>query len=572
MRPTARVALLSCSLALAAASCTCGAPRQPPRDPTTSLPHGVGTNLDFVVDWSTELPFVDLMRTSRPWISGTIEEWEGGPPLALDGHGWPSRLEPGQIVRTLLAWDITAHPSGNYVVLWDGDGDVELLAGTVGRLEDAGRIVERAPGRLVVRLNPSSDGAGIVVNLVRSDAANPLRNLRVLVPGGACEDDAGRYCDAQTACDGETRCVPFEESHLTHRFHPRFVRSMRAYSVIRFMNWADANATHTGSFDASRAHEVGWDDRVELEDARWWGRVPLEVMIDLANEAQVEPWLTLPARGDDDFARHAGELVRERLDPSLRVWVEYSNEVWNGQFPQNAYAIERGRALGLVGEGEGDDEAVLRFYARRSTELHRLFAEGMGEDASAPRRLVRVYASQSVSPWRSEQILDFEDAYTRADVLAIAPYFGHPIPPESYATWRSMTLDAFFAQAEANDVTPARDAVREQARIARERGLALVAYEGGQHYVAQGDEEVTAFLGRAARDPRMERLYDRYLEAFEAEGGRLMVHMVDCTAGGRDGFWGATERLGQPIEETPKLRALQSAASRTARSGVTTPQ
>ncbi len=543
----------------------CRGPRQPPRDPTASLPHGVGTNLDFAVDWSSELPFVDLMRTSRPWISGTLEHWEGGPPIALDAHGWPTHLEEGQIVRTLLAWDITAHPAGNYVVLWEGDGDVELLAGHVGRLEDAGRIVERSPGRLVVRLNPSLDGPGIIVNLVRSSVADPLRALRVIVPGGACEDDAARFCDANTACDGETRCVSFEETHATHRFHPWFLQSMRHYSVIRFMNWADANSTQTGSLPPELAHESRWDDRVVLDDARWWGRVPLEVMIDLANAAHVEPWLTLPARADDDFARRAGALVRERLDPSLRVWVEYSNEVWNAQFPQNAYAIERGRALGLVGEGEGDDEAALRFYARRTGELHRLFAEGLGEDVAHPTRLVRVYASQSVSPWRSEQILDFEDAYTRADVLAIAPYFGHPVSPDAYASWRAMTPEAFFAQAEANDLAPARDAVREQARIARDRGLALVAYEGGQHYVAQGDQDVTAFLGRAARDPRMEALYDDYLEAFEAEGGRLMVHMVDCTAGGRDGFWGATERLGQPIDETPKLRALHSAAVRTHR-------
>ncbi|MBN8612737.1 MAG: hypothetical protein J0L92_19235 [Deltaproteobacteria bacterium] len=565
MSRTSRVWIVCAVVSALASSCTCGAPRQPPRDPTTTLPHGVATNLDFVVDWSTELPFVDLMRTSRPWISGTIEAWEGGPPIALDAHGWPARLEDGQIARTLLAWDITAHASGQYVVLWDGEGDVELRAGTIGPLEEAGRIVERSPGRIVFRLNPSLDGPGIIVNLVRSSAEQPLTNLRVIVPGGSCEDDASRFCDAEHACEQSGRCVPFEESHATRRFHPSFVRSMREYAVIRFMNWADANSTHAILLAPSRVYESRWEDRVTLEDARWWGRVPLEVMIDLANEAHVEPWLTLPSRADDDFARRAGELVRERLDPSLRVWVEYSNEVWNAQFPQNAYAIERGRALGLVGEGEGDDEAVLRFYARRSGELHRLFAEGLGDDPARPTRMVRVYAGQSVSTWRSEQILDFEDAYTRADVLAIAPYFGHPVPPEEYASWRAMGLDTFFAQAEASDLGPARDAIHQQARIARERGLALVAYEGGQHYVAQGDEQITALLGRAARDPRMEHLYDRYLQAFEAEGGRLMVHMVDCTAGGRDGFWGATERLGQPIDETPKLRALRSAAVRTRR-------
>jgi hypothetical protein len=555
---------LACLALLGATTvaCECGAPRQPPRDPTAALPHGVGTNLDFVVDWSSELPFVDLMRTGRPWISGTIEDWEGGPPIALDARGWPARLEDGQIVRTLLAWDTTAHPSGHYVVLWEGEGELELVAGRIGRLGEAGRILERGPHRLVFELDPPRDGPGIVVNVVRIDPNDPIRDVRVLVPGGACEDDATRACDAERACAQGVRCVPFEESHRTRRFHPEFLRSMQDYAVIRFMNWADANSTPSSSLPEARRFETTWSSRVTLEDAQWFGRVPLEVMIDLANEAHVEPWLTLPSRADDDYARRAGELVRARLDPSLRVWVEYSNEVWNAQFPQHGYALERGHALGLA---EEDDEAVLRFYARRTRELHGLFAEGLADDAERPTRMVRVYASQSVSPWRSEQILDFEDTFRHADVLAIAPYFGSPVPPEHYAEWRAMSLEAFFARAEAEDLEPARRAIADQARVARERGLALVAYEGGQHYVAQGDEEVTAFLGRAARDPRMEALYDRYLASFETEGGRLMVHMSDCSAGGRDGYWGAIERLGQPIGETPKLRALRTSAVRTRR-------
>ncbi len=555
MRGTAHGAIAMAAI-VGLSGCTCGEPRQPARDPTVDLPHGVGTNLDFAVDWSTELPFVDLMRTSRPWISGTLEAWEGGPPAVLDAQGWPRSLAEGQILRTLMAWDITAHPAGRYVVLWDGAGELEVRAGRVGELGEAGRVLERTPHRMSFDLDPSRDGAGLVLNILRSDASDPIRNIRVIVPGGACHDDAARYCDASTPCDPNVPCDSFEATHATRRFHPRFLAAMQRYAVIRFMNWADANSTIVPSF------EQRWADRVALDDARWFGRIPLEVMIDLANAAHAEPWLTLPSRADDEWARSAGALVRERLDPSLRVWVEYSNEVWNTQFPQSQYALEQGRALHLA---ESDDEAVLRFYAQRTGELHRAFAQGLGDDVTRPTRLVRVYAGQSVSPWRSSQILDWEDAYRRADVLAIAPYFGSPVPPDQYASWRSMELDAFFARAEAEDLPVVREALHAQHEVARSRGLALVGYEGGQHYVAQGDEEVTAFLGRAARDPRMEALYDRYLGIFDEEGGRLMVHLVSCTAGGRDGYWGAAERLGQPLEETPKLRALLQYAERTRR-------
>ena len=56
---------------------------------------------------------------------------------------------------------------------------------------------------MLVDLDPSRDGPGIVVNIVRSEATYPLRELRVLMPGGACEDDPSRFCDGQARCEGE---------------------------------------------------------------------------------------------------------------------------------------------------------------------------------------------------------------------------------------------------------------------------------------------------------------------------------------------------------------------------------
>ncbi|MCX7807829.1 MAG: hypothetical protein N2515_04415 [Deltaproteobacteria bacterium] len=177
--------------------------------------------------------------------------------------------------------------------------------------------------------------------------------------------------------------------------------------------------------------------------------------------------------------------------------------------------------------------------------------------------MVRVLASQAVSPWRTELILDFEDTYRFGDVLAIAPYFGVTVSPEEHASWSRLSIDDFFERAFSKDLPQARKMVEEQAQLAKKRGLVLVAYEGGHHYLAPGSEEITALFGRAMRDPRMETLYDAYLRAFEEGGGRLLVHMNACSKGGIFGFWGAIEWLGQPIEEAPKLRALRKASERT---------
>lgn len=537
---------------LFAAGCSCGTPPRAERyrDPSAALPSLLGTNLDFLTDWSTALPFVDLMKTSRPWFSGTRDEWEHDQPIDLDEHGWVRSLRPGQVVRTLMVWDITTHPAGRYVVSWEGEGQLEYFGGARERRVDS----ESGPHRDVLDIDPRQPGIGLMIT--RIDPDDPIRNIRVLVPGGACSEDDHRFCDATHPCDDAGTCLPFEQIHERQIFHPEFLRSLETYSAIRFMNWADANSTVAPTF------EVAWADRTELDDARWTGRAPLEVMIDLSNRVHAEPWITLPSRGDDEYARRAGALFAERLDPSLRVWVEYSNEVWNSMFPQQHYAEQSGLAMGL------DDDpalATLRFYARRTGQLHRAFAEGFGDR----ERMIRVYAGQAASTWRAEQILDFEGAATRADVFAIAPYFGTTVFGADREEWAALGVDGFFERADREALGPVREMVEGNMRIARERNLALVGYEGGQHYVgyeeAQSDERIERLFAAANRDPRMERLYGRYLDLWRELGGGVLMHLTDCSGGGRYGYWGASEYLGQPLADAPKRRALLDFALRSRR-------
>jgi hypothetical protein len=57
----------------------------------------LGINLNGPADWNTELPFVDVFRFSRPWISHrTGAAWGQGPKPALDAQGWVTRLEPSR--------------------------------------------------------------------------------------------------------------------------------------------------------------------------------------------------------------------------------------------------------------------------------------------------------------------------------------------------------------------------------------------------------------------------------------------------------------------------------------------
>ena len=87
---------------------------------------------------------------------GTMQDFEGGPPLDLDEHGWLRTLAPGQVVRTLMAWDMTTHPAGRYVVLWRGEGELMYGGGASHRRVEG----ESGPHRDVLDIDPRRDGAG----------------------------------------------------------------------------------------------------------------------------------------------------------------------------------------------------------------------------------------------------------------------------------------------------------------------------------------------------------------------------------------------------------------------------
>ena len=53
-------------------------------------------------------------------------------------------------------------------------------------------------------------------------------------------------------------------------------------------------------------------------------------------------------------------MVRDTLDPSLKVYIEDSDEVWNGHYTAAVYARQQGLALGL---SDNPFEAQIRYHA-----------------------------------------------------------------------------------------------------------------------------------------------------------------------------------------------------------------
>jgi hypothetical protein len=499
----------------------------------------LGTNLDWPADWSEVTPFIDGFRLSRAWTSAPAD---GAPddaqPIDVDEHGWVRSLRPGQVVRTGIHWDVSHLRAGRYTVLYAGQGELA----TFGGVRD--RVIERSSGRLVVDFDPERDERSFGLILLATDPADPIRDIRVLAPGGACREEPARFCEVSTpGC----ACLSFVEHHASLVFHPDFLADLRSYASLRFMNWQLTNGST----------QERWQDRPRVEDARWSVRgVPPEVMIDLANRLGAEPWLCIPHLADDTYARELGRLVRERLDPALRVRVELSNELWNSIFPQFEHARQQGLRLGLGGPERDLTFAQVRWVSRRSQEVWRAFDEGFGDRA----RTIRVLGSFSINPWITGVMLDFETTAEDLDEIAIAPYFGPLYGPARRAELLEGGTEGALREAEAS-LAEVMAHAREQALLARRHGARLVAYEGGQHLVAVGglehDLEAQRILHAANRDPRMGALYTRYFEEWQGAGGTLMVHFIHAGGWNDYGSWGAREHLRQDPREAPKYLALE---------------
>jgi hypothetical protein len=476
----------------------------------------LGTNIAGTHDWSTEISFVDVFKQSRPWFSGSATQPQDNRPLDLDERGWVRSLLPGQQARTLLYGHQSMrgrYPGGRYTVTYDGEGAIAYPSSI--------RVVESGPGRQVIDVD--NNGMFALYVTATGSSTNPrnyIRNVSIRMSG------------------------TFAPGVL---FYPPFLDNIRPHRAIRTMNWV------YGQVNQRFAHAT-WSERPRLDDARWTVRgAPIEAIASLCSTLGRDCWFNVNHLADDDYVAKTAQLMAERLDPRLRLYLEWSNEVFNYIYPVHHVAAERGLSLGLSSD---PNVARLRYQARRSKEVFRIWNEYF------PRaRTVRVLSGQAGNPWVLQQALGFEDTPAHVDVLSIAPYFSVRTPHLPRVV--GMNVDQLFAELESVSLPEARMTMQWHADLARQFNKPLVAYEGGQHLVTSGpyaqDGVMDALFDAANRDPRMGTLYTRYLNDWNTTApGSLLMHLTSCAPMNRDGAgrFGAVEYLGQPRSQAPKYDAL----------------
>lgn len=470
----------------------------------------LGINLSAVAYWSSEFPFVDLFKQSGAWFVEGQDSASAG--LVLDADGWIAQLALGAVASTIIsAFDGNHFPSGDYVILYDGEGVIKVP----NHLYKAAQ-----PGRMVVNVNAQK---GIFrLDISKVNPQNYIKNIRV-VPKA------------------------HEETYQHNRWSPHFLARWSGVACLRFMDFMQTNGSQ---------HSV-WSQRGKPTDARFDKGVPLEWLVDLANQLRCDAWFCLPHKANDDYIKQFAHYVKDNLKPELRAWVEHSNEVWNGGFQQSKDASQAGLQLKFA---DKPWEAAFRYYAHRSVQIFKIWTDVyQGHD-----RFVRVLASQAATAYSAEQILGFQHAASHADVLAIAPYISFMVSPtdssglndKAVSQW---SLHQLFDHLNKLALPESIQWIKNNKKIADEYGLKLVAYEAGQHLVGVGggenNEKLNDLLYKANADARMGDIYSKSLAAWTQMGGDLTCSYNSVGTWSKWGSWGLLQHHDDAPASSPKFTA-----------------
>ena len=280
-------------------------------------------------------------------------------------------------------------------------------------------------------------------------------------------------------------------------------------------------------------------------------------------------------------------MVKNRLSRNHKVYLEYSNEMWNVIFLGTTYAARK--ADELWGHPYTEKNSYVRrvsmasnWYVKRTVEMCQIWEKEFGAESG---RVICILSSQLSAPWAGKETLDcplWKEANScgrYVDAFAVGLYFGDYIARKEHReTGKSWLRDPdgdmnrLFTEIEQGGQTD-KDSkggainltmnqyVKVNVKLAQNYGLPLMAYEAGQHLIRFDpphivtEPDVLNLFMSAQKHPCMRSAYNRYLNAWnEATRGGLMMHYYGIEMPTPKNFFSMLGHSGQA--STPKYQAL----------------
>lgn len=316
-------------------------------------PTGTGIEMPWL-GHATPMPvFNDRLLQSSGWRSIRAEQ-----PLTTTQRGWPqSPLPDGGVLTTLLTHMGAAYTPDEWTLTWAGKGTLSVTSWPV-----EGTEIQREAHRLSLKVVA---GDGMQLNVITSDPADPVRDIRFLADQSQAADD----------------------------LLPSFRADWTGGALVRTGAWSPPAALGT---------RLRWADRIlpgdgpgSIPDGR---AVAPELSIRAAEQLDAPLWWVVPIQADDSYIDGLAHLAVSRVRVGQPTLVSYSNADLPSADAERLW-------LQHEGEAAGHDPAVAapRFAAERSLAV---FARWRAVFASARLPLVCLVPggdqtwNQLVSSWR----------------------------------------------------------------------------------------------------------------------------------------------------------------------------
>lgn len=471
----------------------------------------IGVNLSGVYDYADTKPFADTFKSHRGW--GTVEKPHSGQgTIPLDNLGNPL-TDCGVCVFT-----DQRNVHGTYKFSCKGKTKV-TLSSTRGRVQN-----------LAFDEASNTTTADVVL-----DEGAPQLMMRFTETNGGIKD-------AKLMRPGHTEADLFSHDLL---------KALKLTRAVRLMGWAATNGSTAGDWSKrTLPHE-------NQGTANGYRGVCVEYQCELANQADIDLWMCIPHLADENYIRECLKVCKEKLSPERRLYLEYSNEVWNWQFKQAKWNLDEAKkpevkaAMRLNYDGNTNDGYhAWRRVGYMAATIAKIAIEVFGRAAINDR--VRVIAAAQISYGNGEQFKEILK-YVKAvhgepkDLFfatAGAPYFSIPEALQVKADVTSDEIVNALAEAAATWGTKTR-LVRE---IATSYGIKHVCYEGG---VDMGQKDVAVDVKTASQlDPRMKDVIKTYLTNVYRDSDGMM-YLTLAASSSKWGYWGLTEDISDLTQ--PKI-------------------
>jgi chitodextrinase len=319
----------------------------------------MGIGLSSQADWEPVFLYANCVVNSRDEYLGTgflttVDDW------------------PANDNCDLIVGENISNQHGRYRIIFKGNiGTITLSNGT----EVTGsRTYDPVRNETSYYVDVTNSGKMNLTARVRNTGGVGMRNFKIYRP---------IYPGAN-------------ESHdTTEVFHRETLKILSKFNFLRAMDFTSTNGNNQVVW--AERNIIGQRAQRKIVNTKKINGGAWEYLALLANQTKKDLWICVPAKVNDDYITKLAQLFKfgsdgvnpytspqanpkyPPLDPSLKLMVEYSNEIWNtaGPFSQTAYADSVGKALGLPGQNE--------YYVKRTVEISTIFRQVFGDSEMMTR-------------------------------------------------------------------------------------------------------------------------------------------------------------------------------------------